>query len=167
MMIVSLIVNKLFHFYNIQMQKQKQPSDNIKKLNEVLINVAKAYEAASNEFHNYFKRAFDLSLRTDLMVKEKYIKSLYNDVDLFKFIDETVRYRIGITSKEPNKSKFLYSMNDPYMLTESLDDILYRIMYSAYPPELLNEFRNYLVSYVHDDRIIDLMLSKLEIDAHL
>lgn len=157
---------QLVHFYNNQMQKQTQPSENIKKLAEVLTNVSKAYTAAAPVFHNYFKRIFDLSLRTDLMIKEKYIKTLYDDDALFRLVDETVRYRLGLTSREPNRSAFLYSMNDPYMLTETLDSVLYRIIYSAYPPEVLDEFRNFLNTYVHDERIVDLMLSKLESNAY-
>lgn len=127
-------------------------------------DILKAYMRAAPLFHEHFKRLFDISLHTTLMIKDKYIKTLYQDEDLYKLIDDSVKYRIGLQTAEPNKNNFIYSMSNPYMLTESLDDILQKIMYSAYPVSLLNEFRNYLVSYINDDRIVDLALSKLEVD---
>lgn len=138
--------------------------DNAKKLAAIYQDISKAYNAASSLFHSHFKGLFDNSLRTELMIKEKYIQSLYDNENLYSFVDECVRYRIGILSREPNKNKFIYSMNDPYMLTESLDDILHRIMYSAYPNMLINEFKHYLDSYIHDERIVNVILSKLETD---
>lgn len=125
--------------------------------------IARAYDRASVDFHEYFKREFDLLLRTSVRTKEKYIRSLYNDSDLNQLIDDAVRYRIGMSNNEPDKNKFIYSMNDPFALGETLDDILQKIMYSAYPEDVVRNFRCQLVNYNIDDRIIDVVMSKLEL----
>ena len=126
-------------------------------------SISKAYDRSSIDFHEYFKKEFDMMLRTTLRSKEKYIRSLYNDSDLNNLIDEAVRYRIGMNSAEPDKNKFIYSLNDPFAMVDSLDEILSKIMYSAYPEEILSNFRCQMQNYNVDDRIIDIVMSKLEL----
>lgn len=129
-----------------------------------MTDIAKAYAMASPVFHECYKQIFDISLRTTLRMKDKHIRSLYKESDLNTFIDEAIRYRIGLSQKEPNKNNFVYSMNDPYTLTESLDEILYKIMYSACPEAALLELRQYLEGYNIDERVIDVVMSKLEVN---
>ena len=156
-------MNKYQSQKNDQSNK-RQLSEDERKMLDIMSNIRKAYYLTASSFHNYFKTEFDITLRTDLHVQEKYIKQLYDDVDLFRFVDESVLYRIGTTQVPPNTDKFFYSMNDPYLLTESLDSVLHRIMYSAYPPDLINELRANLSNHINDDRIVNLVLGKLEID---
>ena len=160
---LTLVLLPYFNINQMSTGKQKIPQTNNERLSLIMNDINKAYTNAANVFHAHFKQIFDTSLRTDLMVKEKYIKSLYRPDDLYEFIDAAVRYRIGVTTIEPPKNKFIYSMTDPYMITESLDDILHRIMYSAYPANVIKEFKNYLDGYIYDERIVDLIVSKLEI----
>lgn len=145
-------------------QRKSIPNPETNQLQTILSDIDKAYQSVASSFHTHFKNMFDLSLHTSLMIKDKYLKSLYNDIDLFTFIDDAVRHRIGTRTNRPSKNNFIYSMNDPYLLTESLDDILYKIMYSAYPVEILSKLKDALENYIKDDRIIDIVLSKLEVD---
>lgn len=126
-------------------------------------SISKAYDRSSINFHEYFKHEFDMMLRTTLRSKEKYIRSLYNDSDLNNLIDEAVRYRIGMSNAEPDKNKFIYSLNDPFAIVTTLDEILNKIMYSAYPEDILRNFRCQMSNYNVDDRIIDIVMSKLEL----
>lgn len=135
------------------------------KLSVILNDILKAYTAAAPIFHEHFKQTFELSLYSAAALKSKYIHKLYDEAELFAFIDASVKYRLGLSKDAPNNSRLIYSMANPYTVTESLDDILDRIMYSAYPLKLIQEFKHYLECYIHDERIVDLMLSKLEVDV--
>lgn len=158
------------HFYMVQMNngsRHGKPSKSeviVARSVAIMTDIAKAYMMAAPKFHECYKQIFDISLRTTLRMKDKYVQSLYRESDLNCFIDEAIRYRIGLSQKEPNRNNFIYSMNDPYMLTESLDDILYKIMYSACPEEALMELRQYLEGYNLDERVIDVVMSKLEVN---
>lgn len=128
----------------------------------ITINIFKAYCACATTFHEYFKKQFEIELRTNFKLKDKYLDNMYQDKDLYQFIDECIQYRIGLTDIEPNGQKFSYRFDDCYEKTESLDQILERIMYSAFPAEILLTFKNALDSYVGNEQISDLILSKLE-----
>lgn len=134
------------------------------KLSGILIDISKAYMAAAPLFHDHFKQMFELSLYSNITLKSKYIHKLYDELELYDFVDSAVKYRLGISKDAPNSSKLIYSMANPYATTVILDDILEKIMYSAYPLKLIQEFKHYLECYIHDERIVDLMLSKLEVE---
>lgn len=128
----------------------------------ITINIFKAYRACLPTFNEYFKKQFEIILRTNFRLDDEYLDNMYQDKDLYQFIDECLQYRLELSDIEPNEQKFSYRFNDCYEKTESLDKILERIMYSAFPVELLLIFKNALDSYVGNERITDLMLSKLE-----
>lgn len=150
-----------FNFNKTQMNSNIQDADT-KRLNSILSDITKSYFITSAVFHEYFKRMLDISLRTSLHLKDKYLNNIYNVEYFYSFIDHAVNYRIGTVKAKPNKCNFVYSFTTPYSVEESLDDILDKIMYSAYPVEVLVPFKNNLDSFIHDDRIVNIVLSKLD-----
>ena len=134
-----------------------------KKVTAILNIVKNIYKECSPIFHEYFIGDFKASI-VSLNLQNK--KILMFDEDAFcKFIDECITFRLGLHTNEPKASSIIYDLSSnvsPEVYTESLNDILERLIYSALPANLVKEIKERLESYTLDEAIVSLILSKLE-----
>lgn len=123
----------------------------------------KAYTDCSSKFHNYFENEFVRTFLVNSVKRDKHIISKSNRDILYNFIDSCVLYRLELTNERPDKSNLLYSFANPFDANDSLDDLLESLVYGMYPATLVKEFKDSLEQRISDERIVDLMVTKLEV----
>lgn len=135
----------------------------MKKVNNIIQILKKSYELYSNDFHEYYLQQFNSSLISSSSFSDGDLK--YNTQLLESFIDKCIYYRLGISDIQPSTASILYNLStslSPTEYSESLDDIMDKLVYGAYPSRLINKLRSQLESHSLPQSVIDLITSKLE-----
>lgn len=134
----------------------------MKKVNNIIQILKKSYELYANDFHEYFIQQFNSSLISSSLSDGDLN---YNTSLLESFIDKCIYYRLGISDVQPSTASILYNLStslSPIAYSESLDDIMDKLVYGAYPSRLINKLRSQLEAHLLSQPIIDLITSKLE-----
>lgn len=141
------------------MNPQREQSNRV----SAIISISKkAYKECSEKFHDYFEQMFVRTVSVNLMRKEKHVLNRNNREMLCEFIDDCVLYRLELISEEPDKNSLLYSFSNPYDVSVSLDEVMESLVYGAYPVNLVKTFKDTLEQYITDQRIVDVIVSRLE-----
>ena len=133
------------------------------KVDTILNIVKNVYSRCSELFHEYFIREFKSSVISMNLHNKKLLE--FDEESFCKFIDDCIMYRLGLTIKEPKASDIIYNLSEsvnPEIYTESLDDILEKLIYSALPQNLVNQIKSRIESYDLDENVVNLIISKLE-----
>lgn len=145
------------------MNSQKIQSNKV----AAIISISKkAYNECSEKFHDYFEQLFIRTVSVNLQRREKHVLNANSREILHDFIDNCVLYRLELVSEEPNKNDFLYSFSNPYDMSSSLDEIIESLVYSVYPTELVKTYKDTLEQYINDQRIVDVIVSRMETERN-
>ena len=141
------------------MNSQKEQSNKV----AAIISISKkAYNECSERFHDYFEQSFIRTVSVNLQRREKHVLNANNREILYNFIDNCVLYRLELVSEEPDKNNLLYSFSNPYDMSASLDEIMESLVYGLYPIELVKTYKDTLEQYINDQRIVDVIVSRME-----
>lgn len=131
-----------------------------------IISIAnKAYLSCKSCFHDYFERQFNESISLKLSRKQAREMTAPNfRSQLHELIDISVLYRLELSNDPPDVTNLLYSFDSPSLFADELDDVLDKLIYSAYPVELVKVYRDALSFHIDDDQIIDVLSARIECD---
>ena len=133
-----------------------------KNLSNILALAKKAYMSCRSKFHEYFESEFIRNFLVNSIKRDKHIINKTNQQTLYDLIDNSVLYRLELSTLPPDKTDLLYSFANPFDAAVSLDELLESLVYSAFPASLVKEYKDALEQHIYDSRIVDLIISRLE-----